>query len=275
MDIAAFIERFQVGLASLETLPIIKARARYEALCHSFAPPDPMGMTVVDEQVAGSRVRRFRPAVRHTGTVVFIHGGGFTLGSVKSHHGIAMDLAKRLEREVISIDYPLAPEARYGDMLACCYHVMTRVGPFALVGDSAGARLALECAAWLSQPPLLGLIYPPVNGLTRQTLGNDAPLLSRQDVLGLTLLCPALGSCAPTPRPACSMEILSVEHDPLTAPLEHVVDEWRLEGGDVGYRVAPDMVHAALHAHAWLPEMQDAWQDFCQALTYRLNARYS
>jgi acetyl esterase len=31
------------------------------------------------------------------------------------------------------------------------------------------------------------------------------------------------------------------------------------------------MVHAALHAHALLPEMQSAWQDFCQALNQRLD----
>lgn len=31
-------------------------------------------------------------------------------------------------------------------------------------------------------------------------------------------------------------------------------------------------VHGALHTHALLPEMQNAWQDFCQALRAQIAA---
>ncbi|MBP5980532.1 MAG: alpha/beta hydrolase fold domain-containing protein [Halomonas sp.] len=270
MLISTFIARFEAGLAKLEQASIQDARRHYDDLCQSFAPADPKGMRVADDYVAGIPVRRFCPAAAHPGQVVFIHGGGFTIGSVRSHHGVAASLADQLNREVVSTNYRLAPETHYAAMLSDCITVAQVVKPAALVGDSAGGRLAMDMAPLLhaetnSQPPL-GLIYPPVNGLTKQTLGPDAPLLSRQDVLSLSPLCPALTSPLLTPAPASQVEVLAVEHDPLTLPLETTVARWRAEGAQVGYHHAAAMVHGSLHGHAMLPEMQNAWQDFCQAL---------
>ncbi|MFG6666882.1 alpha/beta hydrolase fold domain-containing protein [Halomonas sp. HNIBRBA4712] len=275
MKIETFIRRFEAGLEPLATLPIALARKRYDALCQSFAPPDPAGMRIDDAAVDGLPLRRFVPAGAARAPVVFLHGGGFTLGSSASHHGIAASLAQALGREVISLDYPRAPEASYAATTRRCIDVIEALCPAALVGDSAGARLAMDCshAAGLEVP--LGLVYPPVNDLRAQTLGPDAPLLSRQDVLFLSPLCPPLGDASPTPLPNSVVEVLAVEHDPLTAPLERVVAAWRREGASVGYRCAPHMVHAALHAHAHLPEMQSAWQTFCQALKDHLGAAYS
>ncbi|MBE0462557.1 MAG: alpha/beta hydrolase fold domain-containing protein [Halomonadaceae bacterium] len=275
MLISDFIARFEAGLARLEQASIQDARRHYDDLCQSFAPADPKGMTVADDYVAGVPVRRFCPAVAPPEQIVFIHGGGFTIGSVRSHHGVAASLADQLNREVVSINYRLAPEACYAAMLSDCINVAQVVKPIALVGDSAGGRLAMDMAPLLnkamSNQPLLGLIYPPVNGLTEQTLGPDGPLLSRQDVvLCLLPLCPALNSPCLTPAPASQVEVLAVEHDPLTLPLETTVARWRAEGVQVGYHHAAAMVHGSLHGHAMLPEMQNAWQDFCQALRSRL-----
>lgn len=275
MQTNAFIARFEAGLAGLEQASIKEARRHYDDVCQSFAPADPKGMTVIDDVLADIPVRRFCPAGAQPGQVVFIHGGGFTIGSVRSHHGIAASLAHQLSREVISVSYRLAPEARYALMLSDCLGVALAVKPIALVGDSAGGRLAMDIApllaATLNSQPLLGLIYPPVNGLSEQTLGPDAPLLSRRDVLSLSPLCPVLDSPNVTPAPATQVEVLTVEHDPLTLPLEKAIAYWRLEGAQVGYRCATSMVHGALHGHALLPEMQNAWQAFCQALQVRLN----
>lgn len=274
MHISTFIARFEAGLSKLEHVSILDTRSHYDALCQSFAPTDPNGMNVRDDSLAGVPIRRFSPAAARPGQVVFIHGGGFTLGSVRSHHGVAASLAEQLNREVLSVSYRLAPEARYTDMLSDCHSIAQAIMPVALVGDSAGGRLAMDVAALLNaevnSQPVLGLIYPPVNGLTGQTLGPDAPLLSREDVLCLSPLCPALNTSLPTPPPSSHVEVLTVEHDPLTLPLEATVARWRGEGYQVGYRCATAMVHGALHGHALLPEMQNAWQEFCQALRTRL-----
>jgi acetyl esterase/lipase len=45
-----------------------------------------------DTVLAGVAVRHFRPARAACGQLLFLHGGGFTLGSVRSHHGIQASL---------------------------------------------------------------------------------------------------------------------------------------------------------------------------------------
>ncbi|MDR5858806.1 alpha/beta hydrolase [Halomonas eurihalina] len=271
MQIDAFRRCFERGLDALAGLPIEAAWRRYDALCIGFAPADPAGMTITDERIAGIDVRRFQPAAVGRGPVLYAHGGGWNLGSVRSHHGIAADLAERLGLDVISVDYHLLPEASYAEALDDCRRVAEACAPVALVGDSAGGRLVMDVARLSPWRGVLGLIYPPVGRPTPETLGADAPLLSRDDILTLWR---TIAGDVPMPDdaspPTVSLEVLAVEHDPLTRPLEMAIAAWRLTGASIGYRCAPGMLHGALHAHAELPAMHDAWRDFCQALANRL-----
>ncbi|WP_275288418.1 alpha/beta hydrolase fold domain-containing protein [Halomonas elongata] len=268
----AFHRRFESGLDALAGLPMEAARRRYDTLCASFAPADPPGMAVSDGHIEGVGVRYFHPAVdAEVAPILYAHGGGWNLGSPRSHHGIAADLAERLGREVISVDYRLAPEASYAEALDDCRRVAEACSPIALVGDSAGGRLVMDVARQSHRHGVLGLIYPPVGRPTPDTLGPDAPLLSRADILALW---DSIADDVPMPdatsAPGESIEVLAVEHDPLTRPLEATIDGWRRDGADIGYRCAPGMLHGALHAHAELPSMYDAWRDFCRALGQRL-----
>ncbi|ATJ82554.1 alpha/beta hydrolase fold domain-containing protein [Halomonas beimenensis] len=268
----AFRRAFTHGLQALAGLPLGAARPRYDRLCQGFAPPLPEGMAVQDGSVAGVAVRRVRPAGALPGEVVYVHGGGWTLGSVASHQGIAASLAERLGREVVSVDYRLAPEASYVEALADCRAVIEALTPRAAVGDSAGGRLVMDAAGTGEWRGPLGLIYPPVGHPTPDTLGPDAPLLSRKDVLALwAMVEDDLPEGDPALPPGARLEVLAVEHDPLTAPLEDAVAAWRAAGAEVGYRRAPGLWHGALHAHAALPAMGEAWGDFCTALAHRLS----
>tara|TARA_R110000824_G_scaffold208405_8_gene394127 strand:- start:16083 stop:16904 length:822 start_codon:yes stop_codon:yes gene_type:complete len=272
MNVDAFIQRFSAGLTMMEELPLPQARRAYDKLCRTFAPPDPAGMRIDNSVCEGVSVRRFVPQRRTPGCVLFIHGGGFTIGSAESHHGLAASLAQLLEREVVSVNYRLAPEVDYPAMLADCQAVLEAVHPVALVGDSAGGRLAIDLAHQLNEAPPLGLIYPPVGELATSCLGEDAPLLSRSDVLSIREQCPEIiATQRDRSPPASSIEVLTVEHDPLTRPVETAVALWQQAGVSIGYRCAPQMVHGALHAHAQLPEMSAAWQNFCHTLKRRLN----
>ncbi|MEH6642465.1 alpha/beta hydrolase [Vreelandella glaciei] len=272
MNVDAFIQRFSAGLAVMEELPLPQARRAYAKLCRTFIPPNPAGMRIDNSVYDGVSLRRFIPQQRMPGCVLFIHGGGFTIGSVESHHGPAASLAQRLEREVVSVNYRLAPEVDYPTMLADCQAVLAAVHPVALVGDSAGGRLAIDLAHQHSDAPPLGLIYPPVGELSPECLGEDAPLLSRSDVLSIREQCPEIiATQRDQSAPASSIEVLTVEHDSLTRPVETTVAQWQKTGASIGYRCAPQMVHGALHAHAQLPDMSAAWQDFCHTLKQRLN----
>ena len=272
MNVDDFIRRFSAGLAVMEDLPLPQARRAYAKLCRTFAPPNPAGMRIENSVVDGVSVRRFTPQQQTPGCVLFIHGGGFTIGSAESHHGSAASLAQALAREVVSVNYRLAPEVAYPAMLADCRTVLEAVQPVALVGDSAGGRLAIDLAHQRNEAPPLGLIYPTVGALSLECLGEDAPLLSRNDVLGIRQQCPdIIATQRDSHPPATSIEMLTVERDPLTLPIEAAIANWREEGASIGYRCAPNMVHAVLHAHTLLPDMSAAWQDFCQQLKQRLN----
>ncbi|WP_107850394.1 alpha/beta hydrolase fold domain-containing protein [Oceanimonas marisflavi] len=271
MDIADFELRFQQGLNAMNGMPLAAARRYYDELCASFAPPRPADMDVCDARIGNVPVRCYRPAYMRPGQILYVHGGGFSLGSLDSHQGVAEGLAQALEREVVSLDYSLMPEARYASAMDDCRRVCEALAPVAMVGDSAGARLILDVVDGVEQVPVLGLIYPLVGVPAWSTLGPDAPLLSREDVLSAW---PLIEQDAPSGDglrpPAERVEVLAVERDPLTAPLEQAVTAWRQGGASVGYHLAANMLHGCLHARELLPDMAVAWQGFCDALNRRL-----
>jgi epsilon-lactone hydrolase len=124
-----------------------------------------------------------RPAERITvgptaedGAVLYLHGGGFTVGSVATHRSLAAHLARETHRPVYLLDYRLAPEHPYPaamDDAVSAFDALTQVagyapGSVALAGDSAGGGIALAAAQWLiahraSKPGALALISPWVD----------------------------------------------------------------------------------------------------------------
>lgn len=84
--------------------------------------------------------------------IVFIHGGGWVLGSVESYTKTCIELAKKTKRMVIAVDYRLAPEYPYPHGFNDCYDVikvimsnLDSIGlkeeDICLMGDSAGGNL--------------------------------------------------------------------------------------------------------------------------------------
>ena len=123
------------------------------------------------------RVRVYRPdAAQRRPILVFLHGGGFVLGSLDTHDSMCRLFAVEARCVVASVDYRLAPEhpfpAGLDDALAAfCWlreHAEAlggRSDRMAIAGDSAGANLAtLVCHrlrdAGLPQPMLQALLYP-------------------------------------------------------------------------------------------------------------------
>lgn len=91
--------------------------------------------------------------------LLYIHGGGFLVGSPRSHRAITTRLARSHGTAVLAIDYRLQPEHRRLDGLADvqkAYRWILDNGPegqgaphtLFVSGDSAGGNLALVAAAW-------------------------------------------------------------------------------------------------------------------------------
>ncbi len=104
------------------------------------------------------------------GTILFLHGGGFVIGSLETHDAMCRTLALLSGARVVAVAYRLAPEApspaAADDCRAALQWVMSQGGTeaVALCGDSAGGHLAvglaLHATACGRRLAALGLLYP-------------------------------------------------------------------------------------------------------------------
>ncbi|MRH91139.1 alpha/beta hydrolase fold domain-containing protein [Nocardia sp. SYP-A9097] len=107
-----------------------------------------------------------------TATVLYLHGGGYTVGSPATHRPIAGFLARETGCPVQVLDYRLAPEHSFPAALDDAEAAFLELIAFgyqperiAVAGDSAGGGLALALAIRLRDkhglaPAALGLIAP-------------------------------------------------------------------------------------------------------------------
>lgn len=113
--------------------------------------PRPRRVVYDDERLAGVPIVTATPTdvppVRH---VLYLHGGGYCLGSPNSHIGMVARLAKRAGAVAILPDYRLAPEHPYPAAIDDCVRVyralLDEIEPstLAIAGDSAGGGAALS-----------------------------------------------------------------------------------------------------------------------------------
>jgi acetyl esterase len=142
-----------------KTMPIAQARALSDANSIAWSRGAP-AMHARDLELPGAvgplRGRLLHPAPeRRLPIIVFVHGGGWTFGSIDTHDGTMRNLAVASGCAILGFDYRLAPENPYpaplDDTLAAIDFVErgglgAQVDParWAIAGDSAGATLALS-----------------------------------------------------------------------------------------------------------------------------------
>ena len=107
--------------------------------------------------------------------ILYFHGGGYSVGSPRSHRDLCAYLAHYAEISVLSLAYRLAPEHPYPaaveDAMSAFQGLLSQgyaAADIVLAGDSAGGGLALTLAIDLkqlnlTQPAALFLISPLVN----------------------------------------------------------------------------------------------------------------
>ncbi|WP_028346869.1 alpha/beta hydrolase [Bradyrhizobium murdochi] len=197
-DIAALLEMVQAGTESGSRIPFpqltaAQARADFDASSplldvdppalgyeRHLALPTRDGATIDARLYAKQEPSRGNPAP----VFLYMHGGGFVVGSLDSHQPLCRGLAEDSGAAVVSVGYRLAPEHKFPTAFEDAVDALAwvgREGPaagldahrVAVGGDSAGgtlaAALAIEARANrnLPQPVLQVLAYPGLS--SRQT----------------------------------------------------------------------------------------------------------
>lgn len=158
---------------SRRTLPVIRAltalSARRPAGGVAVEPVGPVSVRVFRPPAGGDRL----PAL------LWIHGGGFVLGSAVQDDGLCRRFARTLGIVVVSVEYRLAPDHPFPVPLHDCYEALAWVAGreyvdparIAIGGASAGGGLAAALALLARQrgeiePVLQLLSYPMLDDRT-------------------------------------------------------------------------------------------------------------
>jgi acetyl esterase len=150
-QVVAYLERLAaLGIPPTEEQTPEEARRRMEESIPVVSGPGE-DVRVEDSEIARVPVRIFEPhGASGLPTLVFFHGGGWVMGSVRTHDRTCRALTHRVGCRVVSVEYRLAPEHRFPAALEDCWAVTEAVlhekRPVAVGGDSAGGNLSAVVA---------------------------------------------------------------------------------------------------------------------------------
>lgn len=195
------------GQQPLHKLGVDKARQEFETFQQMMGgKPAPVG-EILDRTIAGPagrlRIRIYRPAgsvARLLPTILYFHGGGWTIGSIEAYDLPCRFFCSRSGCAVVAVDYRLAPEHKFpaavDDAVATFRWLVAEaislgIDPARLVvaGDSAGGTLAaVVCQLVRGEartPCLQWLIYPATDmaaDTPSRTSCGEGFLLTRGDM---------------------------------------------------------------------------------------------
>ena len=168
-----------------------------EAMAAVATMPPPDGVTATPETLGGRPAEWLLPdgVTTRDRVVLYLHGGGYCIGSIATHRNLGGLLARAAGLAVVTLDYRLAPEdpfpAAVDDAVAAYRELLERgTDPdrIALAGDSAGGGLVVATLVALRDAavplPEAGVCLSPWVDLS-QTAGSyssvvDDPMVSKE-----------------------------------------------------------------------------------------------
>lgn len=224
--------------------------------------------------------------------IVFFHGGGFIVGDLDTHDEACRLLAVHANAQVLSLEYPLAPEHSPAHIVQCCVAALQwayqhskqlniKEEKIAVCGDSAGGNLSAVVAQKTKgsryAPTAQFLVYPTVDLKSRYASYykfKEGLILNDEDI-------------------DCVTEFYAQQHhvaldDPLVSPLyghlEHVAPAFVLTSGfdilhdegqiyaaklkqagvKVEYREAFDMTHGFINFTVLFDDAKQHWIRACR-----------
>lgn len=258
---------------------------------HSFRYLDKKIYSLTDRHEIPSRVffPKTKPVLKKA--IIYIHGGGWTIGDIDSYSGVCQNIADEFNLIVYSIDYRLAPEHHYPIGFEDCLQAVEKLmdqkkaekdQQWILMGDSAGGNLAAAVSLKLKQekkpvPAKQILLYPVTYwdhtpdapfasivtegydyGLTikkmQEYMENYVPIEEeRKDPFVAPLMATDLSKQPDT-------LIITAEHDPLRDEGEAYGQALKAAGNRVTVHRVLDSVHGFISYPAFTKPVKEAFQ---------------
>jgi acetyl esterase len=280
----------RVQRPALHTLSAERARAAYERGAEVLDLPRAPLARVQDLTLpmpAGHArpARLYAPSHEVLPVLLYLHGGGFTIGGLETHDSLCRQLALRSGVAVVSLDYRLAPEHPFPAAVDDCWAAMHALSQhaaqwgldgsrLAVGGDSAGGTLTATCALHardvgmrlalqlLITPGTAALQDSPSHARFAQGHVLDAPAMrwffdhyialdQRHDWRFAPLHAASVAGTAP----AC---VLLAECDPLVDEGVAYAERLRMAGVPVALEVYGGVTHDFIKMGRVLPEAEHA-----------------
>jgi acetyl esterase/lipase len=245
----------------------------------------PPGVTVVDVRQPVPGVMVTPADIPGAPLILYAHGGGFVMGSPKTHLGLAIRLARESGARVLLVDYRLAPEhpfpAARDDFIAA-YRAAIAHGHspqrIVVAGDSAGAHVVMSSLLALHEaevepPAALVLISPWLDlaqrGDSMWSRAAADPLILRRDLddcAGLYLrdhsaLSPGIDVLGADMRIFPPLLVHVGEDEVLLSDSVRLAEGVDRVGGRAQLKVWPGLWHVF---HAWAPQLPEATDAIAQ-----------
>jgi epsilon-lactone hydrolase len=220
------------------------------------------------------------PGVETSGTVLYLHGGGYTIGSINSHRGLVARISAATGLRGLAVDYRLAPEhpfpAAIDDVTAVYRWLLGQgVSPDRIViaGDSAGGGLTVATLLALRDAgaplPAAGVCLSPwvdLEGVgeSMTTCAALDPMVQRDGLLKMAAAYlgdtdPRTPLASPIHADLAGLPPLLIHvgtRETLLDDSVRLAEKARAAGVSVDYEAWDEMIHVWHAFHPLLPEAE-------------------
>lgn len=236
------------------------------------------------------------PGAGADAAILYLHGGGFIMGSPATHRELAARVSSAGETRVLSLGYRLLPEFPFPaalDDAKTAYQWLLERGyaPNQLIigGDSSGAGLALQTLISLRDEvvplPHAGFFMSPITdwvepgGESFATRAALDPLVRPAQCRQTSSMYVGSHGDSPLLRPTETdlaglppLWIQVGDHEVLLSDAERLADRAARAGVEVHFKIWPGMWHVFQNAARYVPESRQSIEELGLFLRRRLGA---